>query len=845
MSAIESSTADWHSSLPLDLRTDIDASHVTLAQAIALFKIALGPEPVKITTISLPFLLAIQTPFEKVLDAIKDCPVACNWTPFMTAGRPQLRAKIIKATGWLADVPSSMDDSWEPALCSAIMSSLVPVETEYPVIWRRIFAVFESNTPPVQASDHPPMKQTPITRHSGNLLDTNSTHDAVDPTVRRELNLRLYPDTPGFIGKFFQPQQHAFAISASLRVGGNGWSTWPTTPDEKNVWPWFKIVTDTILPADVKVAYYSSADAALTGSRATRKTDIVLYPTTVTNKNPKGVRLNQGKYAWKDVLVVGELKPTGQKPGDLMIQLAGYVREIFYVQNGRRFVHAFTLAGDLLRTWIFHRGGAFGSYPVNINHDPKAFVDVFVGYATMSREQLGFDTTLVFDSYQFKIGDQEPIFRIMRGAFFARKAIASRGTTCWDVKKKGDDSEYVLKDAWRSERHASEITILRKAQAMNVTGIVEVIDFEEIKYDGKLDDIRGNIMKGLQVGKPMTIRYWLAAGGFESTSNSVSEVTLTPAHTPLTPSAPLPVPSPTLPSTRSGATTHEGVAPNVAEKPQGSSSKRKAGSLTEQFIKRPRRSSSHHDFTPQNRAEFNRIHTRILMRKGRDLVDFWNVQELLWGFHDAIEGHRSLVEADILHRDISICNIMLSNPANPRSDGKRGFVIDLDLAIAISATEPSGAPHRTGTTEFMAIDVLRAKRHTFRHDLESFFYVFLRICVTYPLAEEKWNPLARWATGDMLDVAEVKEKHMRRAVFDGYESVEECFRDWAKGLIGVAEIWRNVLFRLKSNGALTLETPENRDGMYDDIQMLLKEAAERLERGRREYVADRVGIFLL
>lgn len=828
MSAINQSAVDWLSSLPLELRTDIDASRAIVTQAITLFKVALGPEPLKLTAITLHFLLISQSPFEKVLDVLKDSPVACNWTPFKTSGRPQLRVKIIKATGWLVDAPSSTD-SWECALCSAIMLSLLPVEIDYPGIWRQIFSVFESRTPPAQASEQPSMKQTPITQHSGNLLDTNSTHDGVDPTLRRELNLRLYPDTPGFIAKFFQPQQHAFATSAPLRDGENGWSTWPTTPEGKNVWPWFKMIMDTILPTDAKVAYYSSADAALTGSRATRKTDIVLYPTTATKKNPKGVRLNQGKYAWKEVLVVGELKPNTQKPGDLMIQLAGYVREIFYVQHDRRFVHAFTLAGDLLRTWIFHRGGAFGSYPVNINHDPHAFVDVFLGYATMSREQLGFDTTLVFESYQFKIGDQERVFRINRDVFFARKAIASRGTTCWDVRKKGDNSEYVLKDSWRSEKHASEIKILRKAQEMKVTGIVEVIDFEEVSYDGKLDDIRGNIMKGLKVGKPMHIRYRLVAGGSESASNSVSEVPPTPACSPLAPTPWLPSASPTLSKTRSGATTREGVAANVVKKSQGSSSKRKAVTRSEQFIKRPRRGSSQPNFTSQNPPEFNRIHTRILMRKGRDLVDFGSLQELLWGFHDAIEGHRSLVEADILHRDISIYNIMLSNPANPRSDGKRGFVIDLDLAIEISATKPSGAPHRTGTTEFMAIDVLRAQRHTFRHDLESFFYVFLWICVTHPLEEGRWNPLGRWATGDMLDVAEVKEKHMRRAVFDGYESVEESFGEWAKELIDVAESWRDVLFKLKSNGALTLETPENRDGMYDDIQMLLREGAARLE----------------
>lgn len=80
-----------------------------------------------------------------------------------------------------------------------------------------------------------------------------------------------------------------------------------------------------------------------------------------------------------------------------------------------------------------------------------------------------------------------------------------------------------------------------------------------------------------------------------------------------------------------------------------------------------------------------------------------------------------------------------------------------------------------------------------------------------------------------MDVAEVKEKHMRRAVFNGYESLEACFEEWAKDLMDVAEQWRDALFRLKPNGALTLETPENLAGMYDEIQKLLREGAEKLE----------------
>lgn len=48
---------------------------------------------------------------------------------------------------------------------------------------------------------------------------------------------------------------------------------------------------------------------------------------------------------------------------------------------------------------------------------------------------------------------------------------------------------------------------------------------------------------------------------------------------------------------------------------------------------------------------------------------------------------------------------------------------------------------------------------------------------------------------------------MRRGVYAGYEEIEGWFAKWAEELREVAEQWREALFRLKPNGALTLETP--------------------------------------
>ncbi|KAL0630751.1 hypothetical protein Q9L58_010399 [Maublancomyces gigas] len=471
-------------------------------------------------------------------------------------------------------------------------------------------------------------------------------------------------------------------------------------------------------------------------------------------------------------------------------------------------------------------------------------------YAIMTPEELGFDTTLEFDSYSFRMqceDGKDRVFQIRSEVFFHRKAIASRGTTCWSVVERGNKAQYILKDSWRSVNHGSEITLLRKAMERGVQGIAEIIAFEEVQFDGKLDDVRGNIMKGLRVGKPMRLKLLPASLDVtESTDSTLSEAAPpTPENSPHPPDRVSPVGSASLSRTRSGAVPRVSSSGSLNRQgpalfdspnpPRVSSQKRKSSSIHEP---RPKGFQN----TPQPPLpppEFDRVHTRILMRQGRELTTFSGTSELLWGFHDAIQGHRSLVESDILHRDISIDNIMLSDPAD-RSDGKRGFIIDLDLAVQISSTQPSSAPHRTGIMEFNAIGVLRGERHTFRHDLESFFYVFLWICVTDPRSEWRWTPLAQWSTGGVLGVADVKEKHMRRGVYAGYEVVEGWFAEWAVELRGVAEQWREALFRLKPNGALTLETPEDRSGMYDEILGALKAAAVKMGGGCTRRGVDRV-----
>ncbi|KAI5808935.1 hypothetical protein DFH27DRAFT_650196 [Peziza echinospora] len=87
-----------------------------------------------------------------------------------------------------------------------------------------------------------------------------------------------------------------------------------------------------------------------------------------------------------------------------------------------------------------------------------------------------------------------------------------------------------------------------------------------------------------------------------------------------------------------------------------------------------------------------------------------STKELLQASRDFVKAHRSLCyDGEILHGDISENNIIITD-AEDKPD-PRGMLIDLDLAKELNGG-PSRARHRTGTMEFMAVEVLLGGSHT-------------------------------------------------------------------------------------------------------------------------------------
>ncbi|TFK59481.1 hypothetical protein BDN72DRAFT_738009, partial [Pluteus cervinus] len=144
----------------------------------------------------------------------------------------------------------------------------------------------------------------------------------------------------------------------------------------------------------------------------------------------------------------------------------------------------------------------------------------------------------------------------------------------------------------------------------------------------------------------------------------------------------------------------------------------------------------------EGELQFDRIWCCVTFEEyGPTLESFQSVLHLLYAFLDAVNGHWNLWNIGILHRDISLNNVLFGreyaktiDPLDPKiKEGYRGVIIDLDLAIWISRTESNRNDVRTGTKIFQSIKVLlgRGWPHDFLDDLESFCLLLAWVLLTY------------------------------------------------------------------------------------------------------------------
>ncbi|GJJ12264.1 hypothetical protein Clacol_006505 [Clathrus columnatus] len=115
-------------------------------------------------------------------------------------------------------------------------------------------------------------------------------------------------------------------------------------------------------------------------------------------------------------------------------------------------------------------------------------------------------------------------------------------------------------------------------------------------------------------------------------------------------------------------------------------------------------------------------HYRIVLNEvGAQLTTFRSTRELVSVIHQALQAHQNAYDAGVLHRDISVGNIMIHES---ESGGERkALLIDWDMA-KFKDNNAAGTMERTGTWQFLAARFLRNPdkniQADFNDDLESF-----------------------------------------------------------------------------------------------------------------------------
>ncbi|KAL7919358.1 serine/threonine-protein kinase Sgk2 [Trichoderma austrokoningii] len=603
-------------------------------------------------------------------------------------------------------------------------------------IWAAVFAMVDdvgAAIPPF-AGMAPTFSGPPI-KSTWSLYGDSETHRSVQEEPFVQIQHCTFRNVGGFFDKFFNPdawsaQRQSMVKALMAAHNGSRWTDFPAAADEEPVWGWFK---------QLEQRYLCDAPHKLhtirTASQLQEQSGYMDLYFRAPPPPPNAATATTFEY--KNVLVVGKQKCTSDSSrikADL-VQLTRHVQGVFSDQPTRRFVHAFSLYNTTMELWVFDRSGPYSSGPFDIHDEPAKFSRAFVGYATMDDDAMGLDTFMERVGWRrfLELHDlsgqpeQKKRFRLDI-AMVRQQVIVGPGTAC-----------YLTRDGH-----------LQRAEQRGVQGVARVVARSRITSIAEMRhglDFSRPPLRFRDFDRPLLIASTNTSSIFTKCESSSHHASVN--------------------ASESKRRRSDHASDDTPESKRQRRQSLAAKSDEQSLVSKPKPSPSP-CATGENLVD-NKIYSCVVISPaGRVISDFRTVRELLESMRDAIKAHQSLYTAgNILHRDISSNNIIITDP--DVADGFKGILIDLDRAVENNNSGPSaGACHRTGTLQFMAIEVLCKVHHTYRHDLESFFYVLIWLCARQSwhngFARQQQRPtesrLRRWQHGSLESIADTKMFHI-------------------------------------------------------------------------------------
>ncbi|OAQ60178.1 serine/threonine-protein kinase Sgk2 [Pochonia chlamydosporia 170] len=651
-------------------------------------------------------------------------------------------------------------------------------------IWAAVIAFVRSlshSTPPPSL---PPSFETPITHSSASQQGSEQTRRKIEPCVFEEIRYCTHRAVDGFHEKYFTGHKwngRAKRIWQSIKSRYSDvdkrWIQLPDAASEDEVCGWLLNLQQELWPTE-RAAYFRSGGRNKVGVEASRQLDLFV-------KMRKHEAANT-KHDWRHVLVVGELKQSDQETKSLWLQVGSAVRNVFAYQPTRVFVHAFTLTGTEMETWVFDRSGPYSGATFDIHEEPEKFIQVVCAYLMMSDEELGLDTfTKPKDNRLFvtipveaRGKKRKRQLELDPNPIAHQRAIVCRGTSCFLARATGAaEFDRVVKYSWTSSMRPPEAELLTKAYERGVKGLAKVVGYYE-----EVTSIK-RLREGLVFSTPYKFR-----GVPRSANTSLSQ-----SQPPL---------SHSFSQFHGLSITSNGHSKRKSTDWSSHPSKRSRSNSqlaetehAENGVTYPIQQPQGTSLVQQDQAPYDNRILRVLAISpaGRSISQFKSVFELL----EALVTPSKFI------------------------DGFKGMLIDLDLAKEENKG-PSGARHRTGTMEFMAIEVLLGISHTYRHDIEAFFYVLIWLCARrgWALDSTSEKPatrtvLSHWYTGTYKDIARNKLGDMDEGKGKGLDLILEEFPPAFDCVKPLCRAIRKLLFPYRYG--LFTGTPRDPEILYDPI----------------------------